>query len=108
MQYGTFAQKFHLNMCFFQFTTGIAFKWDYVIGSSVALLVWIGICIKLIIYRVSPYPIIWSCRGFGFIWRAFMLNCMLLTKNDLKVSHRKHINAPSNMKLLTSVMNFKG
>ena len=36
-----------------------------------------------------------------------MSNCMLWTKNDLKVSHRKQANAPSNMKLVTSLMNFE-
>ena len=35
MEYGTFAQKFHLTMWFFQFITGITFKWYYVIGQSV-------------------------------------------------------------------------
>ena len=30
-------------MWFFQFITGVAFKWDYVIGHSIALMVWIGI-----------------------------------------------------------------
>ena len=42
-----FAHIFHLTMCFFQFITGITFKWDYVIGRSVALLVWIGLWNKL-------------------------------------------------------------
>ena len=36
-----------------------------------------------------------------------MLNCMLWTKNDFKVSHRKQVNDPSNMKLVTSLMNFE-
>ena len=36
-----------------------------------------------------------------------MLNWMLWTKNDLKVSHRKQIIATSNMKLVTSLMNFE-
>ena len=43
VQYGTFAPTFQLTMWFFQFITGIAFKWDYVIGHSVDLLVWIGL-----------------------------------------------------------------
>ena len=63
-----------LTMWLFQFITGINFKWDYVIGRSVDLLVWIGIWKKLIIYRVPPDPVRWSCRVFGFIWQAFMLN----------------------------------
>ena len=36
VEYGTFAQKFHLTMWLFQFITGITFKWDYVIGCSVS------------------------------------------------------------------------
>ena len=35
-----------------------------------------------------------------------MLNFMLWNKNDFKVSHRKQVNAPSNIKLVTSLMNF--
>ena len=74
VEYVTFTQTFHFTMCFFQFITGITFKWDYVIGRSVALLIWIDLWTKLRIYRVPPDPIRWSCRGFGFLWRAFMLN----------------------------------
>ena len=77
VEYGTFSQTFHLTMWFFQFITGITFKVDYVIGRSVALLVWIGIWTKLRIYRVPPDPVRWSCRGFGFLWRVLMLNWML-------------------------------
>ena len=36
-----------------------------------------------------------------------MLNWMLCTKNDLKIFHRKQVNAPPNMKLVTSLMNFE-
>ena len=36
-----------------------------------------------------------------------MLNWIIWTKIDLKVSHRKHINSISNMKLVTSLMNFE-
>ena len=36
-----------------------------------------------------------------------MLNWMLWTKNDLMIFHRKQVNAPSNMKLMTSLMNFE-
>ena len=36
-----------------------------------------------------------------------MLNWMIWTKNDLKVSHRKQVNATPNMKLVTSFMNFE-
>ena len=107
VEYGTFAQTFHLTMWFFQFITGITFKWDYVIGRSVALLIWIDFWTKLRIYRVPPDPVRWSCRGFGFLWRAFMLNWILCTKNDLKIFHRKHVNASPNMKLVTSLMNFE-
>ena len=70
VEYGTFTQKFHLTMWFFQFITGIAFKWDYVIRRSVAMLIWIGLWTRLRIYRVPPDPVRWSCRDFGFLWRA--------------------------------------
>ena len=101
------SQKFHLTMWFFQFIAGINFKWDYVIRRSVALLVWIGLWTKLRIYRVPPDPVICSCRGFWFLWWSFMLNWMPWTKNGFKVSHRKQVNAPSDMKLVTSLMDFE-
>ena len=69
VEYEKFAQIFHLTMWFFQFITGITFKWDYVIGCSVDMLVWIGLWTKLRIYRVPPYSFRWFCRGFGFLWR---------------------------------------
>ena len=106
VEYVIFTQTFHLTMWFFQFINVIAFKWDYVIGRSVALLVWIGLWNKFRIYRIPPDPFRWSCRVFGFLSRAFMLNWVLLTKNDLKASHRKQLNAPSNMQLVTSLMDF--
>ena len=36
-----------------------------------------------------------------------MLNWMLYTKNDLKIFHREQVNASTNMKLVTSLMNFE-
>ena len=36
-----------------------------------------------------------------------MLNRMLWTNNDLKISHRNQVNAPPNMKLVISLMNFE-
>ena len=85
VEYVTFAQIFHLTMWFFQFIAGIIFKLDYVIGQIVVLLVWISLWNKLRIYRVPPDLVRWSCRGFGFLWQAFMLNWMPWTKNDLKI-----------------------
>ena len=72
---GIFAKTFHLTMWLFQFINGINFQWDYVIG-----------------------------RNVGFLWQAVVLNWILWTKNDLKIFHRKQVNAPSNMKLVTSLM----
>ena len=77
LEYGNFSHTFHLTMWFFQFITVITFKWNYVIGRSVSLLVWIGLWKILRTYRVPPYPVRLSCRGFGFLWKAFMLNWML-------------------------------
>ena len=36
-----------------------------------------------------------------------MLNWIPCTGNDFKVSHRKQVNAPPNMKLVTSFMDFE-
>ena len=107
VEYRTFSQIFHLTMWFFQFITGITFKWDHVIRCIIYMLVWIGLWTKLRIYRVPPDPVRWSCRCFGFLWQAFMLNWMLWTKNDFNASHRKQVNSPSNMKLVTYLMNFE-
>ena len=107
VEYGKFSQTFHLTMWFFQLITGISFKWGFVIGRSVVLLVWIGLWTKLRIYRVPPDPVRWSCRGFGFLWRSFMLNWMLWTKSDLNIFHRKQFNVSPNIRLLTSLINFE-
>ena len=106
VDYGKINHTFHLTMWFFQFITVISFEWDHLIWISIALLVWIALWTKLRIYRVTTEPVRWSYRGFGFLLRAFMLNWILWTKNDFKVSHRKQVNDPSNMNLVTSLMNF--
>ena len=54
VEYGTFALTFYLTMWFFQFITGITFKWYYVLWHIIALMVWI--CLS------------------RFLWRSFMLN----------------------------------
>ena len=97
VEYGTLSQEFHLTMWFFHFITGITFKLDYVIWRSIALLVWIGLWSKLRIYRVPPDPVRWSCQGFGFLWREFMLTWMIWPNNDFRASHMKQFNAPSNI-----------
>ena len=107
VEYGTFHQTFHLKMWFFKFIIGITFNWDHVIWRNIDLLAWIGILTKLRIYRVPPEPARWSCRSFGFLWRACILNWVIWTNNDFKVYHRKKANSPSNMKLVTSLMNFE-
>ena len=107
LEYGTFAHTFHLKIWFFQFMTGITFKWYYVMCRILALFVWIGILNKMRIYRVPPDPVRWSCRGFGFLWEAVMLNCMLWTNDNLKISHRKQFNASSNKKLATYLVDFE-
>ena len=106
-EYVKFSQKIHFRMWFFHFITGITFMWYYVLWHIINLLVWIGLWKKLRIYRVPADPVIWSCRGFGYLWKVFMISWMLLPKNDLNVSHRNQFNTPSNMKLVTSLMNFE-
>ena len=105
VEYGTFTQTFNLKMSFFHFITGITFKWDYVIGHSVALLVWISLWIKLRVYKVPPDPVRCYCGRFVFLWRALILNWMLWNNNDLNISNRKQVNALPNMKLVTYLMN---
>ena len=56
VEYGTFTHKFYLKMWFFQFITGINFKWDYVIMRSVDMMVCIGLWTKLRIYNVPLDP----------------------------------------------------
>ena len=89
VQYGTFTQIFHLTMSFFQFITGINFKWDYVLWNIISLLVWIGLCTKLSIYKIPPDPVRWSCRGFEYLWRSLMSIWVLGSNDCLKVSHMK-------------------
>ena len=104
VKYGKIAQTFQLTIWFFQFITGVTFKWDYFLWRIIYLLVWIGVWIKLKIFRVPPYPVIWYFQGFGSLCRAFMMSWIISSKNDLKVSHRKKVNNPSNMKLVTYLM----
>ena len=61
VEYGKFTHTFHLKMWFFQFITGITFKWYYVMWRIIALLVWIGLWIKPSINRVPPYQVRWYC-----------------------------------------------
>ena len=43
VEHGTFAQTFQLKMWFFQFITGITFKWDHGIYSNIDMMAWIGL-----------------------------------------------------------------
>ena len=58
VEYGTFAQTFHLKMCLIKFINGITFKWDYVLWRIIDLLVWMSLWAKLGIYRVPPDSVI--------------------------------------------------
>ena len=107
VEYGNFYQKLHLTMRFFRFITGISFKWDYSMWRIIALMVWIGLWTKLRIYKVSPVPVKWYCQGFGSLWRSLMMSWIILSKNDLKVSHGNQVNDPSGVSLATSLMNFE-
>ena len=108
VDYGTFSQKFHLTMWLFQFITCITFKCYCVVWNIISMLVWIGLCNKLMIYiecfQTQSGVLV---EVFGYIWQAFMLIWVLWYKNELKVSHKKQFNDPPNMKLATSLMNFE-
>ena len=104
---GKFSQTLNLTVWLFNLITGINLKWEYVLWCIIALLVCIGIWTKFRVYKLPPDPVRWSCRGFGYLWRSFMLIWILGSKNYIKLSHRKKVNAPSHMKLATHLMNFE-
>ena len=73
----------------------------------IALLVWIGLWIKFIIYLVPPDPVMWYCQGFGYLWQSLMMSWMIFSSNDLNVSHRNQVNNSSDVMLATYVMTFE-
>ena len=73
----------------------------------VALLMWIGIWTKLRIYRVPTDLVKWSFRGFGYMWRSFIMMWMLIPKKEISISHRKQVKYPSYVRLETSLVNFE-
>ena len=107
MDYGTFDQIFYLAMLFFRFITRINFKWDCVLLWIIYTLVCIGIWTKLRICRLTTDPYRYSYRCFLPVWLSFMITWMLLSRNDLKVSHRKQDNSPSDVLLVISLMHFE-
>ena len=56
---------------------------------------------------MNPDPVIWDCQGFECLWQSFVLTWMLGFRNEFKLSHRNQVNAHSNMKLVTSMINFE-
>ena len=107
VEYGTFPLIFNLEMWFFQFITGINFKWDYVMFQNIDLLMWIGLWTKLKIYRLPPDPVRWSCQCFVSIWQVFMISWMLFSNNELMVYCIKQVNSTSDVRLETSLMNLE-
>ena len=81
VEYGTFFQTFHLTMWFYQSINGVALKWYCIQWCIIGLLVWIGLWTKLRIYIVLIYPLIWSFRGFGYLWWAFIMLWILMFNN---------------------------
>ena len=63
----------YLTLWLSRFINGIYSMWDYVLWCLVFLLMWIGIWKKLMMYRVTPYPIKWYCQGFGYRCISFMI-----------------------------------
>ena len=101
------SNMFHLTIWFFQFITGITFRWYYVLWCIFTLMMWIGVSTKLRIYRVPPYPIKWSFRGFGYLWLALILMLMLMYKKYLGVSHRNKCYSPSDVRFVTYLVDFE-
>ena len=89
VEYGKFPQMFHLMMWFFQFNTRIYFWWEYVIWCIFDLLVCISLCTKLRIYRVPLEPLKWSCQGFRYIRKSFIMMWMLMSKRYTRIYHRR-------------------
>ena len=50
VEYGTFAQTFHLKTWLFKFINGITFKWGYILWNIIDILEWIVLLTKLMIY----------------------------------------------------------
>ena len=67
----------------------------------------VGIWTKIRIYKVPLDPVIWSCQDFGCLCQPFMLIWIIGSNNDLKVYQKNHVNAPPNIKLAKSLMNFE-
>ena len=106
LEYGIFAQKFHLKMWFFQLINGITLVWDYVMWHIVDLLVYIRLWTKLSIYRVPPDPVKCSFQGFSYLWWTFIMIWMLTSKN-LSLSCRNQCYAPSDARIAASLMDFE-
>ena len=107
VEFVTFSQEFHLMVWFFQFINRISVMWAYLMWCIIDLLFWIVLWTKLRIYKVPPDPFRWYCRGFVYLWRKFVMICIIWYKNDPKVSHRMQFNATSKMKLATSLISFE-
>ena len=64
-----------------------------------AMMTWIVIWTKLVIYRANTDPIKWACRGFGFMLQSFMIMWILHSKIYFNISHRKRCLANSLVRL---------
>ena len=95
VEYGIFSQTFQYMIRFFKFITGIILRWYCEMWQIVSLLVWIGICIKLIIYKVNIYPVKWSCTSYGSLRKYLMIMSNIMYKKYLSMSHKKQCYAHS-------------
>ena len=72
--------------------------------------IWTSMDVVLVEYGKFAHKFhltMWFFQFIASICRALILNRMIWTKNYFKVSHRKQVNSPSNIKLVTLLKNFE-
>ena len=71
-----------------------------------SMLVCIGILAKMRIYKGPTDPIKWYCWVFFCLWIEFITMWVLIYNKYISIYERKQENAPSYVRLVTSLMNF--
>ena len=99
LECGIFYRILHLITCFLQFINVIHFIWDFFLWWVVTLMVCIGICNKLSLYRVITHPDKWSYQVFGLLCKSLIVMWMIILQKDNKVSHKSICSTTTNMRL---------